>query len=121
MNIVVDMNLSPRWAVRFADLGHPAVHWSAVGDPRATDAAILAWARARSHVLVSHDLDFPALLAATGQQGPSVVLLRRIRPEPGVLVAAVAQAITGHEPELARGAILTIDPVGSRVRLLPLR
>jgi predicted nuclease of predicted toxin-antitoxin system len=121
MNIIVDMNLSPRRAVRLTDLGHSAAHWSTVGDPRAADVAILAWARARSHVLLSHDLDFPALLATTGQQGPSVVLLRRIRPEPGVLVAAVAQAITGHEPELVRGAILTIDPVGSRVRLLPLR
>ena len=42
MRIVVDMNLSPRWAVRLAELGHEAVHWRAVGDPRATDAAVMA-------------------------------------------------------------------------------
>jgi predicted nuclease of predicted toxin-antitoxin system len=121
MRIVVDMNLSPRWAVRLAELGHEAVHWSAVGDPRATDAAVMAWARGRGHAVLTHDLDFPEVVAVTGAPGPSVVLLRRISPDPGLLAALVDGAVREHEAALARGAVLVVEPNGARVRLLPVR
>ncbi len=66
MNFVIDMNLSPTWVDVFARHGWTAVHWTAVGDPRATDRTILAWAVAHDAVVFTHDLDFGAILAATG-------------------------------------------------------
>ena len=44
MKLVVDMNLPPRWAGFLVTNGIEAVHWSQVGDPRATDATIMKWA-----------------------------------------------------------------------------
>jgi hypothetical protein len=35
MKVLVDMNLSPTWAPFLKGEGIEAVHWSAVGDPRA--------------------------------------------------------------------------------------
>jgi len=33
MKLLVDMNLSPRWAEQLAETGIAAVHWSALGSP----------------------------------------------------------------------------------------
>jgi predicted nuclease of predicted toxin-antitoxin system len=41
LSIVIDMNLSPDWVALLQAHGWSAVHWSTVGDPRATDRAIM--------------------------------------------------------------------------------
>jgi len=66
----------PAFASALASAGFPAVHWFAVGDPKADDAEILVWARQHGRVLITHDLDFSAILAASGDDAPSVVQLR---------------------------------------------
>jgi predicted nuclease of predicted toxin-antitoxin system len=47
-----------------------------VGDPRASDAQLMTWARTRGYVVFTHDMDFGALLAATRARGPSVLQVR---------------------------------------------
>ena len=44
VKLVVDMNQSPDWVPLLKSNGWSAVHWSTVGDPRASDAAIMEWA-----------------------------------------------------------------------------
>ncbi len=65
MKVLVDMNLSPQWVPVLERHGWQAVHWSSVGDPRASDSAILGWAKANGYVVFTHDLDFGAILAST--------------------------------------------------------
>lgn len=74
MKLVVDMNLSPAGCAFFAAHGLDAVHWTAVGDPRAPDAEIMAWARAQGSVVFTHDLDFGVLVEVfeTSPSGCSV-------------------------------------------------
>jgi len=43
MKLLIDMNLSPDWVAVFEKQGWQALHWSAVGDPRATDRVIMEW------------------------------------------------------------------------------
>jgi len=38
------MNLSPTWVEALQTMGFEAIHWSSVGDPRAPDREILAYA-----------------------------------------------------------------------------
>jgi predicted nuclease of predicted toxin-antitoxin system len=64
MHLLLDMNLSPTLCSHFAAAGHEVIHWSSVGDLRAQDAAILSYARDHDMIVVTHDLDFGALLAA---------------------------------------------------------
>ncbi len=84
MKLLIDMNLSPDWVEVFRRNGWEALHWSMVGDPRATDRAIMEWARANGYVVFTHDLDFGALLAVTQLNGPSVIQVRTqdIMPRP---------------------------------------
>jgi len=67
VKLVLDMNLPPAWVPVLEAGGHTAVHWSAVGDPKATDAVVMAWALANDWVMFTHDPHFGALLALTAR------------------------------------------------------
>jgi predicted nuclease of predicted toxin-antitoxin system len=121
VRIVVDMNLSPRWVGVLEGDGHAAVHWSAVGAPDAPDRAIMAWARDEGFVVFTHDLDFTALLAASGDAGPSVVQVRAQDVLQEALGLPVLRALRQFERELRTGALISVDPARARVRVLPLR
>ena len=60
MKLLIDMNLPPAWVRFLQEEGFEALHWSTTGDPKATDAAIMGWARQAGHVVFTHDLDFSA-------------------------------------------------------------
>jgi predicted nuclease of predicted toxin-antitoxin system len=76
VKLLVDMNPSPSWVERLVQYGFEAIHWSSVGAPTAGDDEILSWARANGFLLLTHDLDFSAILAASSVMAPSVVQLR---------------------------------------------
>lgn len=75
MKRLVDMNLSPRGREALRAHGYEALWWGDVGPPDA-DEVLFAWARASGYSILTADLDFSRLLALTGDQGPSVLLLR---------------------------------------------
>jgi predicted nuclease of predicted toxin-antitoxin system len=67
VKLLVDMNLSPSWIERLARHGFEAVHWSTTGAATAPDSEILTWANEHGFVLITNDLDFSAVLAASAQ------------------------------------------------------
>jgi predicted nuclease of predicted toxin-antitoxin system len=76
VKILIDMNLSPRWVTLFRSAGIEANHWSAVGARDAPDTAIMAYAADNDWVVLTSDLDFSSILAATRGGKPSVVQIR---------------------------------------------
>ncbi|MCI0599844.1 MAG: DUF5615 family PIN-like protein [Beijerinckiaceae bacterium] len=121
MKLLVDMNLSPRWVTLLTGAGINAEHWSMLGASDASGAEIMAFAKANGYVVVTHDLDFGAILAATQGSKPSVVQIRAGDVSPGVTGTLVIAAIQQMAAELEEGALLTVDPDRTRLRLLPLR
>lgn len=120
VRIVVDINLSVEWVPLLEREGWPTAHWSAVGDPRAEDSEIMAWATAERRVVFSHDLDFSTALALTHAGGPSVIQVRGPRVLPEQIGPLVVAAIRRYEDELSAGALVVIEEARSRVRILPL-
>lgn len=120
MKLLVDMNLSPSWIERLARHGFEAVHWSTIGSATAPDVEILTWAKEHGFVVVTNDLDFSAILAASAGATPSVVQIRTQDLLSDAVVSIVAHAIEAHREGIERGALLSIDEGGTRVRLLPL-
>ena len=120
MKFLIDMNLSPRWVEVFMAAGLDATHWSAIGDPRATDRSIMEWARSNGFIVFTHDLDFGAILAATQASGPSVIQIRAENVLPEDAGDAVITAIRRFQDGLEQGALISVDPVRSRARILPL-
>lgn len=119
IRILIDMNLSPDWAPLLQQHGWSAVHWSTVGDPRAADREIMAWALANQHVVFTHDLDFGTALALSHAAGPSVLQIRGQDVLPDHMGFVVIAALRQHESDLAAGALIVIDAKRFRVRVLP--
>ena len=118
--VLVDMNLSPEWVPLLIGCGFEAIHWSTVGNPRARDTDIMAWARAHRFVVFTHDLDFAATLALTHAAGPSVLQLRGRAVLPENVSAPVVATLRRYETELMAGALVVVEENRSRVRILPL-
>jgi len=121
MKLIVDMNLSPRWTGTLADAGFEAAHWSTLGAYNAPDSKIMAYARANDYVVLTHDLDFSAILAATHGDKPSVVQIRAEDVSPDVIGKQVIAALKQMAAELEEGALLTVDSNRTRLRILPLQ
>jgi predicted nuclease of predicted toxin-antitoxin system len=106
MKILVDMNLSPRWTGLLKDSGFEALHWSAVGRASAPDPEIMAYAAAHNYVVLTHDLDFSAILAATQGAKPSVVQIRSGDLSPAAVGRNVVLALRRNGDRTAsRGAV----------------
>jgi predicted nuclease of predicted toxin-antitoxin system len=61
------------------------------------------------------------LLAAQNAQAPSVIQVRAQDVLPSAIGEVVVRAIRAAEPNLEAGALVTIDPVRQRIRMLPIR
>lgn len=120
IKILIDMNLSPGWVPLLQNAGWSAVHWSTIGDPRATDRSIMDWAEANGYAVFTHDLDFGTLLALTHKTGPSVLQVRGEDVLPDHMGNLVVVAIRQHEADLESGALVVVEERKSRVRVLPI-
>jgi predicted nuclease of predicted toxin-antitoxin system len=112
------MNLSPEWEGVFS--GHvEATHWSRIGDPGTPDEKILAWAKTNRSVILTHDLDFGAILAATHLDSPSVFQIRSMVLDPQLIGTDVLVCFQKFEEDLKAGALISYDLQKARVRRLP--
>ena len=119
MKILVDMNLSPRWVGYLRSEGLAADHWSTIGRSDAPDSKLMEWAAQSHAVILTHDLDFGAILASTGDSRPSVIQVRAGDLSPEVIGGQVISTLRQLSAELERGALITLDSERTRVRLLP--
>lgn len=121
MKILLDMNLSPRWVGILQAAGLEAAHWSSIGPGDASDIQIMAFAKAENYVILTCDLDFSAILAATQGNKPSVAQIRAADVSPDEIGPLIIDALRQMEDELDFGALLTIDLQRTRLRVLPLQ
>ncbi len=120
VRLLLDMNVSAEWISELSLHGWDAIHWVTVGDPRADDATIMAWALANRYVVFTNDLDFGTILALTQAAGPSVLQIRNRNVLLEDMGPKVIAALQRHESEIAAGALVVVDSRKVRVRLLPL-
>jgi predicted nuclease of predicted toxin-antitoxin system len=120
MKLLVDMNLSPRWVELLTHAKLEAVHWSSVGRPESLDEEIMAYAAKHDYVVITNDLDFGAILAVTHREKPSVVQIRSDNLNPDVIGSQIIAALQQLEEQLQEGALIIVEPLRTRVRLLPL-
>lgn len=121
MRLLLDNNLSPRLCEVLAGNDWDVVHVRTLGLRAANDRAVMAAARDDDRILVSADTDFGALLAASHETGPSIVLVRRVANRrvdelAGILVANLPVVAD----DLDAGCILVIGDDSMRVRRLPI-
>ncbi len=121
MKLLLDMNLSPLWLSALQDAGFDVVHWAAIGSADDADETIMHFAQQHGYILCTQDLDFGLMLAFSGHGKPSVLQIRSKDVLPAHIGTQVIQALRGMRRQLEEGALVTVDPKKTRVRILPLR
>lgn len=120
MQFVADMGISPRTVAHLRQAGHDVVDLREIGLARAADHEILALAKRDGRTVLTHDLDFGDLLAASGDALPSVVLFRLPDMRPETLSRYVDAVIEQHAADLEAGSFLSMGERRVRVRALPI-
>lgn len=120
MKILVDMNLPPELCGALRAHGWEAVHWSTIGAPNAAVTAIMRYAVDNVFVVLSHDLDFSAILATTQADAPSVIQIRTQDVLSRQFQLLLISALQQFESVLEGGAIVVIDATRAKARVLPL-
>ena len=121
MKIIIDMNLSPEWVSVLTQAGYQALHWTQVGNPKAKDSEIMAWAVNNGYIVFTHDLDFGTLLAITQAHSPSIIQVRIQNILPDQMGELILNALKQFESELMTGALVTINQAKAKATILPLK
>ena len=103
-----------------AGAGHDALHVRDLGMLRAEDGKILARAKSEERTVLTFDLDFPDLLAASSDRLPSVVLFRLEDERPASVNRWLAPVLRDHGAALQAGAVIVVAEGRVRVRHLPI-
>ena len=72
-------------------------------------------------MVLTHDLDFGAILAASGADSPSVLQVRVQDVSPRHLAGLMLRVLVQFREALAEGVLISVDEERSRARVLPLR
>jgi predicted nuclease of predicted toxin-antitoxin system len=80
----------------------------------------MEFAKSNEYVVLTHDLDFSGILASTHGDKPRVVQIRSEDVSPDNIGKQIASALSQMAVELENGALVTVDPIRTRLRLLPL-
>jgi predicted nuclease of predicted toxin-antitoxin system len=119
MKFLADMGISPRSVAYLRGLGQDAVHLHEEGLGRLSDPTILRKAQDEGRVLLTNDLDFGELMAASGAELPSVVIFRLRDMRPEQVNGYLAEVVTGYREMLEKGVIVSVREGQIRIRVLP--
>jgi predicted nuclease of predicted toxin-antitoxin system len=120
MRLLLDMGISVGLAGVLRSHGHDVAHLQERGLDTLADSEILKLAIAEKRIIVTHDLDFTDLLAASAAILPSVVIFRLRNMRPERVLARLLAVITDFAADLQTGAVISVTESQIRKRALPL-
>lgn len=120
MKFLADMGISPRVVATLRERGHEAVHLQEQGLGKMPDGDILAKARAEGRVLLTHDLDFGELLAASGGTLPSVIIFRLKDMRAENVNFHLFSILEKQSAALEKGVVCSVSERKIRIRTLPI-
>lgn len=120
MKFLADMGISPRTVTFLNSLGHDAIHLREQGLERLSDPDILHKALEEGRILLTHDLDFGDLVAASGDCLPSMVIFRLRNMRPDHVHEVLLRILKRYSDELNQGVILSVAEGQVRLRFLPI-
>lgn len=120
MKFLADMGISWRVVAGLRASGHDAVHLQEQDLGRLADKDILNKAVAEGRILLTHDLDFGELLAASGSKLPSVIVFRLSDMRADNVYEHISKLIALQTDTLKKGAICSVTDKKVRARILPI-
>ena len=121
MKFLADMGISARTIIFLRNLGYDSLHLREEQLQRAEDKIVLQKAYNEGRILLTHDLDFGELIAASGARLPSVIIFRLRDMRPDCVNHHLQRVILDRNDFLEQGAILSVNEKRVRVRILPIQ
>ena len=121
MKFLADMGISPKTVDFLIALGFESIHLSALKLNKMLDSEILNKAKNEGSILLTHDLDFSELVAASKAKLPSVIIFRLRNMQPNNVNSTLKKIVTNHSSALKQGAIISVTDSQIRVRQLPIK
>ncbi|MFO0422451.1 MAG: DUF5615 family PIN-like protein, partial [Planctomycetia bacterium] len=109
MKFLLDMGISVEVAAFLRSTGHEAEHLHELRLGTLSDSDILARAVSENRIVVTHDLDFANLLAASSAKLPSVIVFRLQNMRPEKVISRLYSLLADHSGDLEKGAILSVS------------
>lgn len=120
MRFLADMGVSMRVVEWLRSTGHDIVHLREQGLHRLPDGEIFAKAQRERRVVLTFDLDFGEIVAATGVKTASVILFRLKNTRSQHVIGRLETVLARSSADVERGAIVVVEDWRHRVRRLPL-
>lgn len=119
LKFLADIGISPKAVAFLRSEGYDALHLIEEKLERLSDVEIIHKAKTEGRIILTHDLDFGDLMAASGDRLPSVVIFRLADMRPDNVNRHLRLVLTHYQALLESGAILSITQGRIRVRRLP--
>jgi predicted nuclease of predicted toxin-antitoxin system len=110
------MGISPVTVAFLRKLGYETVRLPDVGLEQRRDADIIAYAMRHEQVVLTFDLDYPALLALNPSSRASAIIFRTLSAEPEWINQRLGETLALLTDALTEGAIVVVEDHRVRVR-----
>jgi predicted nuclease of predicted toxin-antitoxin system len=120
VRLLADVGIAQSTTTRLRELGHDVEHLRELGLQSLPDHAVLARAVQEGRVIITFDLDFGDLLAASGGSLPSVIMVRLPDQRPASATPRIVAGLEQFHKPLEEGALLVVEKARFRLRRLPL-
>jgi len=120
VKILADQHISPRTVEFLNGLGHDVIRVSDRLPRNAADRTILSLAATEERVVLTQDLDFTGLIATSGRNEPSLIVLRLASPKVERVNEVLRSVLPVIDQAVRAGAIISVDDMRIRIRRLPI-
>lgn len=120
MKFLADVGISTGAVAFLCEWGHDAIHLFEQDLHRLSDTDIIAKAHQEKRIILTHDLDFGDLMAASGNRLPSIIIFRLPDMRPPNVILHLQMILNPHQAILESRALLSVTQNRIRVRVLPL-
>ena len=121
MRFLFDENMPRSFPKILRELGYDAIHVSDVGLTSTKDRIIVSFAEKTGDVMITFDLDFTTIVATENLPFPSVITFRLPELNQIDFRIIMSQHLESLLIPLERGALITINERGIRIKYLPVR
>lgn len=119
MNFIADMHISPLTVEELRKAGYAIIRVTEKLPATSTDKEIVYLAYQEKATIITQDLDFSAIVAQSGLQGPSILSLRVADAKPQLIASLLKSVLPLIKTDIEEGALISISEEEYRIRKLP--
>ena len=120
MRFLADMGISIRSVTWLRNQGHDIIHLSEQGLQCMLDEDIFMKAKNENRVILTMDLDFSQIVAASKATLPSVVVFRLSNERSENINKRLEQLLYKCSDDMRKGSIISVSDNNIRIRHLPI-